>query len=91
MDSFNQWLKLNGFDAKDPKLSLGYLEIGKINLIKSFGTDNRDKIWEMMSKRLDIYSIECMGQRAVYDYSWSDADYEQQQISYLLPGYMSHV
>ena len=91
MDSFNKWLELNGFDPKNPALSLGYLEIGQVNLLKSFGTDNRENIWEMMSKRLDIYSIECMGNRAVYDYSWNDADYERQQINFLMPGYMSHV
>jgi hypothetical protein len=91
MDSFQLWLKMNGFDANDPMLSLGYLEIGKVNLIKSFGTDDRSKIWEMMSRRLDIYSIECLGHSAVYDYSWSDLDYEQQQIDFLMPGYRSHV
>jgi len=91
MDSFKLWLETNGFKINDPKLSLGYLEIGKVNLIKSFGTTDRDKIWQMMSKRLDIYSIECMNTRAVYDYCWSDGDYEQQQIKFLLPGYMSHV
>ena len=91
MDSFNQWLELNGFNIKDPKLSLGYLEIGKINLIKSFGTVDREKIWEMMSRRLDIFSIECLNHKAVYDYTWSDDDYEQRQIDFLMPGYMSHV
>lgn len=91
MDSFQLWLKINGFDANDPMLSLGYLEIGRVNLIKSFGTDDRNKIWEMMSHRLDICSIECLGHSAVYDYSWSDLDYEQRQIDYLMPGYSSHV
>ena len=91
MDSFRLWLEINGFNPLDPSLSLGYLEIGKVNLIKSFGTTDRNKIWEMMSKRLDIYSIECLDHTATYDYSWGDLDYEQRQIKFLMPGYMSHV
>ena len=90
MDAFNAWLIRNKFDPQDPKLSLGYLEIGKINLMKSFGTEDRETIWKMMSQRLDIYSIDCMGKLAVYDYNWNDADYEDQQIKFLMPGYMSH-
>jgi hypothetical protein len=91
MDSFNQWLERNGFDPKDPNLSLGYLEIGKVDLKRSFGTEDPSVIWEMMGKRLDIYSIECLGSTATYDYNWADEDYEQQQINYLMPGYLSNV
>jgi hypothetical protein len=90
MDAFNAWLVRNKFDPADPTLSLGYLEIGKINLQRSFGTEDRETIWQMMSQRLDIYSIGCMGKSAVYDYNWNDADYEDQQIKFLMPGYMSH-
>lgn len=91
MDKFYAWLERNGFNSKDPNLSLGYLELGKIDLKRSFCTDNIDDIWNMMSSRLDIYSIECMGETAVYDYCWSDKDYEQRQINYLMPGYLRHV
>ena len=91
MDAFSDWLKRNGFDSQDPSLSLGYLEIGKINLMQSFGTEDRELIWTAMNQRLDIHSIECMGHRTVYDYSWNDDDYEQQQINFLMPGYLSHV
>jgi hypothetical protein len=91
MDSFKLWLEINGYKHNDPALSLGYLEIGRVNLIKSFGTDDREKIWEIMSRRLDIYSIECLNHTSIYDYSWSDLDYEQQQINFMMPGYCSHV
>ena len=91
MDNFTQWLERNGFDPKDPNLSLGYLEIGKVDLKRSFGTEDHAVIWEMMGKRLDIYSIECLGSTATYDYNWTDKDYEQQQINYLMPGYLSNV
>ena len=91
MDNFNQWLERNGFDPKDPNLSLGYLEIGKVDLRRSFGTEDPCTIWDMMSEKLDIYSIECYGTTATYDYNWTDTDYEQQQINHLMPGYLSNV
>jgi hypothetical protein len=87
---FNEWLRREGYDPEDPALSLGYLEIGKIDLLKSFGTEDVDSIWNTMSNYLDIYSLRVGDDVAVYDYSWADPDHEEQQIRYLMPGYMSH-
>lgn len=88
IDKFNAWLVREGFDPKDPKLSLGYLEIAHVNLEKSFGTHDVFKIWDIMSNYLDIYSLEVDGIKAVYDYSWADEDYEDRQIAKLMPGYL---
>ena len=90
-DKFKEWLAKHNYDYLDPSLSLGYLELGHVDLESSFGTHDPYKIWDMMSDKLDIYSIEVDGIKAVYDYSWADADYEQRQINYLMPGYKSHV
>jgi len=76
---FENWLLKNGFDPKDPKLSLGYLHLGQIDLERSFGTTDIKTIWQTMSNYLDIYSIEVNGHRATYDYCWGDEDFEQQQ------------
>jgi hypothetical protein len=91
MDSFNDWLRRNNFDVDDASLSLGYLELAKVNLKKSFGTEDVESIWKMISERLDIYSIECLGSIAYYDYTCMDSTYEQQQIDFLTPGYLTHV
>jgi hypothetical protein len=91
MDAYYAWLERNGFNPKDPTLSLGYLELGRVDLKRSFGTEDIDKIWQMMSNRLDIYSIACMDQEQTYDYSWADDDYEQQQINFMMPGYLHNV
>lgn len=91
IDQFYAWLARNGYDRMDTNLSLGYLEIAKVDLKRSFGTTDVDQIWSMMSSRLDIYSISCLDYTAYYDYNWSDDNYEQQQISILMPGYNSHV
>lgn len=90
IDDFNNWLKWNKLNPKDPTLSLGYLEIGKINLQKSFGTEDPFAIWNIMGNKLDIYSIEVDDAKAVYNYSWADEDFEQRQIDFMMPGYMSH-
>jgi hypothetical protein len=86
-DLFKQWLTKNGLDYNDPNLSLGHLPIGKINLVKSFGTTDKFKIWDMLSMHLDIYSIEVDGIKAVYDYCWTDTNYKQMQIDIMKPGY----
>jgi hypothetical protein len=90
VSGFNEWLRREGYDPQDPSLSLGYLEIGRIDLAKSFGTEDVETIWDMMSSRLDIYSLSTGNDTAVYDYSWADHDSEQQQIRHLMPGYLSH-
>lgn len=86
-DLFKQWLIKNGLDYDDPNLSLGHLPIGKINLVKSFGTTDKFKIWDMLSMHLDIYSIEVDDIKAVYDYCWTDTNYKQMQIDIMKPGY----
>jgi hypothetical protein len=80
----------NGLDPQDPKLSLGHLPVGQVNLQQSFGTQDYQAIWDIMGQHLDIYSVEVDGVCAVYNYCWSDADYEQQQILRMRPGYDYH-
>jgi hypothetical protein len=86
-EEFRQWLVKNNLDPDDPKLCLGYLPIGKVDLLKSFGTESKEAIWEMLGQHLDIYKIEVNGYSQIYDYCWTDADYKQQQINAMQPGY----
>lgn len=76
---FENWLLKNGLDPRDPKLSLGYLEIGHVDIERSFGTADMQKIWKQLGNYLDIYSIEVNGYQAIYDYTWADNNFEQQQ------------
>jgi hypothetical protein len=84
---FKLWLEANGLDPKDPKLSLGYLPIGQVDLLASFGTEDMFEIWDKLSDHLDIYSIEINGVKQIFDYCWSDVDYKQQQIAMMRTGY----
>ena len=86
-ETFRSWLTDNNLDPNDPKLSLGYLPIGQVDLLNSFGTTNYQEIWDKLSNHLDIYKIELNGISCTYDYCWTDADYKQQQIDKMKPGY----
>jgi hypothetical protein len=86
-DNFKKWLTDNGKNFDDPRLSLGYLPIGQVQLKESFGTDDYQTIWDILGLHLDIYKIEVDGVSNVFDYSWTDADYKQKQINMMKPGY----
>ena len=84
---FQAWLLENNLDSKDPNLSLGYLQLGKVDLDMSFGTNDMLKVWDMMSNKLDIYEIEIDGISNKFEYCWSDPTYKQMQIDIMKPGY----
>jgi hypothetical protein len=84
---FTAWLIQQGLDITDPSLSLGYLPIGQVDLIASFGTSDMVTVWDMLSTHLDIYKIEVDGVSNTFDYCWSDDDYKQKQIDMMKPGY----
>ncbi len=84
---FKDWLITNNLDPKDPKLSLGYLPIGYVDMEQSFGSNDMHKIHDLLGSYLDIFSIEVDGIKNTFDYSWADNDYKQQQIAMMRPGY----
>lgn len=83
LEQFRQWLIDNGFDPDDPSLTIGHPQVGYVDLDKSFGTKNFQDIWEILNQHLDVYSISTSRVRRVYEYSWQDSDYQQQQIARL--------
>ena len=87
LDDFYAWLADNNRDKNDPKLSLGYLPLGQVNLRSSFGTVHPETIQQILSNHLDIYKIEINGTVGTFNYCWTDLDYKQQQINMMRPGY----
>ena len=92
IQAFNDWLIKNNFDPTDPNLSLGYIELGKIDLLRTFGSnkldDNNINFYRnIVENRLDIYSIQVDDVVNYYDYVWTDDDYINQQLNFLKPGY----
>jgi len=51
---FKQWLINNGFDPEDKSLTIGHPQVGQVDLMKSFGTENYTDIWNVLSTHLEI-------------------------------------
>ena len=93
MIQYRTWLHDNDYDWEDPKLSLGYIKIGQVDLQRTFGTDaNVQDIHKVLSSNLDITSIRTIYGPSVetdYDYTLDDENWEQIQIEGLKNGYES--
>jgi len=80
---FREWLARNGFDPDNKSLTIGHPQVGQVDLERSFGTEDYEKIWSLLSTHLDVYSIRTSSASATYNYRWSDSDYDLQQIKAL--------
>jgi hypothetical protein len=78
---FREWLIVNGFDPEDRSLTIGHPQIGQVDLVDTFWTNDYQSIWSRLNTHLDVFSVSTSDQRAEYDYCWSDPDYIQKQIS----------
>ena len=83
LQEFREWLAVNGFDPEDRSLTIGHPQIGQVNLIKSFGTEDSQAIWAQLNTRLNVTAIRTSDTQAKYLYNWDESDYMQQQIQSL--------
>ena len=93
MDQYRAWLKENKYDWEDPKLSLGYIKIGQVDLQRTFGTNATIyNIHKLMNDNLDITSIRTITGPSVetdYPYTLESDDWKQIQMEGLKQGYES--
>lgn len=80
---FRQWLIDNGFDPEDKSLTIGHPQVGQVDLLKSFGTNDYREIWSDLSERLNVYAIRTSTESVTYEYNWTDSNYMEQQIKCL--------
>lgn len=80
LTEFRQWLTANGFDPDDKSLTIGHPQVGQVDLVRSFGTEDYREIWRLLNTHLNVLGVSTSNAKAVYDYCWSDPDYAQQQI-----------
>jgi hypothetical protein len=80
ISDFRSWLLDNGFDPEDKSLTIGHPQIGQIDLVRSFGTKDFKAIWQQLNTHLNVLAVRTSDTSAMYEYSWSDTDYMQQQI-----------
>jgi hypothetical protein len=77
---FRNWLTINGFDPEDKTLTIGHPQVGQVDLIRTFSTEDYQKIWDQLNTHLNVVAVRTGTASARYDYLWSDSDYMQQQI-----------
>jgi hypothetical protein len=83
LKAFRQWLVDNGFDPEDKSLTIGHPQVGQVDLIRSFDSEDYRHIWNQLNTRLDVHAIRTSDASAVYEYTWSDPDYMEKQIKCL--------
>ena len=93
MNQYRVWLKDNGYDWEDPRLSLGYIKIGQVDLQRTFGTNATFlEIYDTMNENLNITSIRTIFGPTIeceYPYSLDSDDWKQIQMEGLKQGYES--
>ena len=92
MDGFRNWLKDNNYDWEDPKLALGYIKIGQIDMKLSFQNKPFIEVYNIMKNNLNIKSIHTIGSRSwenEYPYTLDSEDWKQIQMEGLRRGYES--
>ena len=83
LTNFRTWLTNNGFDPEDKSLTIGHPQVGQVNLLRSFGTEDYRQIWTQLNTRLNVTAIRTSDASAKYPYNWSDSDYMDRQIKEL--------
>lgn len=86
LSEFRAWLESNGFDPDNKALTIGHPKIGQVDLVRSFGTEDYQQVWNTLYKYLDVYSIETSSAETVFDYHWSDSDFMDRQIAIIEQG-----
>jgi hypothetical protein len=88
LDDFRGWLRDNGFDPEDKSLTIGHPQVGQVDLVRSFGTDDLSYVWQTLNTHLDVWSVSTSDSRCEYNYHWSDADFIQRQIDIISKGHV---
>jgi len=93
MDEYRTWLEDNRYDWDDPKLSLGYIKLGQVDLQRTFGTGATiHDIHKLMNDNLNITSIRTITGPSIetdYPYTLDSDDWKQIQMEGLKKGYES--
>ena len=83
LKDFREWLVANNFDPEDKTLTIGHPQVGQVDLIRSFGSNDYTDIWPLVSSHLNVHSIRTNTASVTYDYNWSDSDYMHKQMEKL--------
>lgn len=80
LTDFRTWLIRNGLDPEDKTLTIGHPQIGQVDLMRSFGTEDYQEIWAQLQSHLNVVKIKTSNQICDYNYNWTDENYSELQI-----------
>jgi hypothetical protein len=83
LKEFREWLTANDIDPENKALTIGHPQIGQVDLLRSFGTEDYRSIWTQLNTHLNVKAVRTSTTSAVYEYCWSDPDYMEKQIKCL--------
>ena len=87
MNNYRTWLNDNGYDWDEPKLSLGYIKLGQVDLDKSFGTSDFLPVYEKLKKNLNIRKISIQQTSCDFEYTLDSDNWKKIQMQALERGY----
>jgi len=88
---FRSWLLNNGFDPEDKTLTIGHPQIGQVDLIRSFGSEDYREIWQQLNNHLDVCAVRSSTVQATYEYRWDDQDFVHRQVEIINQGYRNEM
>lgn len=80
LKEFKNWLIDNGFNPEDKSLTIGHPQVGQVDLMRSFSTNNYQEIWKKLEQHLDVVGIKTSNAYAEFNYHWTDSDFVSKQI-----------
>ena len=86
---YRQWLAENNFNWEDPRLSLGYIKLGQVDLQTSFQDTKFQGIYESMKNNLNISRIQISGDENIandFPYTLESDNWKQIQMEGLESG-----
>jgi len=92
MNQYRQWLMNNNYDWQDPKLSLGYIKIGQIDMQSEFKGMGFKEVYNTMKENLNITNIQIEGKENIsndFAYTLDDQNWKEIQLKGLSQGYES--
>ncbi len=84
---FRTWLINNGFDPEDRSMTIGFPQVGQVDLKRSFGTTEYLNIWDQLNSHLNVHAVRTSTAGVTYEYNWTDTDYIDQQVTVIKQGY----
>ena len=80
IEEFKSWLVANGFDPEDKSLTIGHPQVGQVDLVRSFNSEDYRDIWQQLNIYLDVFAVRTSTGQSIYDYRWDDPDYIDRQV-----------